>query len=271
MAFIDKVVNQFNQADTHPSETPIVAGLVLQCPDKNIPILPEIAEWHARTPYCALVGALNYIAVGTCPDVAFAVGRLSSYMDCYTPEHWSAAICVLHYLKGTRTMGLTLGGTNPFHLVGYLDSDYANCSKTSQSISGYCFNLGSSAISWMSKKQWVITDSSCYAEYIALHDSSHELSFLHELLTDLGFAPHSATPVLCDNDTAQCLAEDHIGHPNIKHIRIKFHYIHELVEEGTVSLTRVCSANNTADILTKPLAHGDFQCLRHYLRIRTLP
>ena len=29
--------------------------------------------------------------------------------------------------------------------------------------------------------------------------------------------------------------EDHIGHPNVKHIRVKFHYIRNLVEEGTVS------------------------------------
>jgi hypothetical protein len=168
-------------------------------------------------------------------------------------------------------MGLTLGGTNPFRLVGYSDSDYANCPETSWSISGYCFNLGSGAISWMSKKQQVIVDSSCYAEYIALHDSSHELSFLRELLTGLGFTPHGATLVLCDNDAARCLAEDHVGHPNVKHIRVKFHYIHELVEEGTVSLTCVRSADNTADILTKPLARGDFQRLRHYLGIRTLP
>jgi hypothetical protein len=123
----------------------------------------------------------------------------------------------------------------------------------------------------MSKKQRVVTDSSCYAEYIALHDSSHELSFLCELLTGLGFAPHGATPVLCDNDTARRLAEDHVGHPNVKHIRIKFHYIRKLVEEGTVSLTCVHSADNTADILTKPLARSDFQRLRHYLGIRTLP
>jgi hypothetical protein len=44
-------------------------------------------------------------------------------------------------------MGLTLGGTNTLRLIGYSDSDYANCPKTSHSISGYCFNLGSGTIS----------------------------------------------------------------------------------------------------------------------------
>jgi hypothetical protein len=95
-----------------------------------------------------------------------------------------------------------------------------------------------------------------------------ELAFLRELLTGLGFAPPAATPLLCDNDAARKLAEDHVGHPNVKHIRVKFHYIRELVEDGTVSLTRVRSSDNTADILTKPLARGDFQRLRDYLGIR---
>jgi hypothetical protein len=234
----------------------MVAGLVLRWPDKTIPVPPEIRDWQARTLYRALVGALNYIAIGTRPDVAFAVSRLSSFMDCYMPEHWSAALRVVCYLKGTQTMGLTLGGTNTLRLIGYSDSDYANCPETSRSISSYCFNLGSGTISWMSKKQRIVADSSCYAEYIALHDSSHEVTFLRELLTGLGFAPPAATPLLCDNDAARRLAEDHdhVGHPNVKHIHVKFHHIRELVEDRTIVLTRMRSADNTADILTKPLS-----------------
>ena len=270
-AFVDKIVSCFNLSDAHPCDMPMVAGLVLRRPDKSIPVPPEVAEWRARTPYRALVGALNYLAVATHPDVVYAVGCLSSFMDCYTPEHWSAALRVLRYLKGTRTMGLTLGGTNSLRLLGYSDSDYANCPDSSRSISSYCFSLGSGTISWMSKKQRVVADSSCYAEYIALHDSSHEVAFLRELLTGLGFAPAATTPILCDNDAARRLAEDHVGHPNVKHIRVKFHYIRELVNDGTVSLSRVRSADNIVDIFTKPLARGDFQRLQQYLGIRASP
>jgi hypothetical protein len=117
----------------------------------------------------------------------------------------------------------------------------------------------------------VVADSSCYAEYIALHDSSHELVFLRQLLAGLSFGPTSPTPILCDNDAARRLAEDHVGHPNVKHIRVKFHYIHDLVEDGTASLTRVCLQDNTADILTKPLAHTDFQRLWNYLGVGHSP
>ena len=63
--FIDKIVNHFNLSDAHPCDTPMVAGLTLCRLDKPIPIPPEVVAWQARIPYYALVGALNYLAVGT--------------------------------------------------------------------------------------------------------------------------------------------------------------------------------------------------------------
>jgi hypothetical protein len=123
----------------------------------------------------------------------------------------------------------------------------------------------------MSKKQCVVADSSCYAEYIALHDSSHEVAFLQELLTGLHFGTPYPMPIHCDNDAARRLAENHIGHPNVKHIRVKFHHIHELINDGSVSLLCIHSADNTADILTKPLAQGDFLRLWRYLGIQVTP
>jgi len=262
------VIERFGQTDAHPCDTPMVAGLQLRRPDPSTPPSSEVSAWVDRTPFRTLVGSLNYIAVATRPDIAFAVGRLAAFLDCYRPEHWSAGIRVLRYLKGTRSLCLTLGGTSSIRLIGYSDSDYANCVDTSRSIGGYCFSLSSGAISWSSKKQRVVADSSCYAEYIALHEASHETTFLRQLLVGLGFLPDRPTPLHCDNDAASRLAEDQTGHPSVKHIQVKFHSVRQLVEEESLKVTRVRSADNTADILTKPLGRSDFQRLRQYLGIR---
>src|SRR6266851_7512839 len=267
-AFIDCVIERFGQMDAHSCDTPMVAGLQLCHPDPSIPLSSEISDWMNHTLYRALVGSLNYIAVATRPNIAFAVGRLAAFLDCYCPEHWSAGIRVLQYLKGTRSLCLTLGGTSSIRLIGYSDSDYANCVDTSRSIGGYCFSLGSGAISWSSKKQRVVADNSCYAEYIALHEASHETTFLRQLLDGLGFLPDGPTPLHCDNDAASRLAEDQTGHPSVKHIRVKFHSVRQLIEEESLKVTHVRSADNTADILTKPLGRSDFQRLQQYLGIR---
>jgi len=174
---------------------------------------------------------LNYITVATRPDISFAIGQLASFLECYCPEYWSAVIWVVWYLKGTCSLCLTLGGIGSIHLMGYSDLDYANCIDTSCSIGSYCFSLGSGAISWSSKKQCIIADSSCYVEYIALHEAFYKTIFLHQLLDGLGFLPKGPSPLLCDNNTASRLAEDQTGHPSVKHIWVKFHSIHALVEE----------------------------------------
>ena len=219
----------------------------------------------SRTPYRALIGSLMYLAVGTRPDISYAVGRLSSFLDYYRPEHWEAAIRVVRYLKGTRLLRLTIGGPNPIELRGFSDSDYANCIDTSRSVGGYVFTLGSGVLSWSLRKQRTVADSSCYAEYIALHEASHEAVFLRQLLESLHILPTSATPLFCDNEAASILAGDHVWHSRVKHIRVKYHYVRELVEDDEISISRIRLADNLADILTKPLGRVDFLRLRHGL------
>jgi len=137
-AFIDCILKQFSQIDAHPVDTPMVAGLQLCYPDKSIPTPPEVTKWREQMLYCELVGSLNYIIIATCPDIAYAVGQLASFLDCFLQDHWTTAIHILHYLKGTKTLLLVLGGTCAPSLLGYSDADFANCKDTSQSISGYC-------------------------------------------------------------------------------------------------------------------------------------
>ena len=221
-----------------------------------------------RTPYWELVGNLNYLAVATHPDIAFTVRRLAFFLNCYCDEHWNAALHVLRYLKGTHSLSLVLGGSFLLSLSGYSDADYANCHDTSRSISRYCFSLSLGVISWSSKKQKHTADLSCYAKYIALHHAGKKVIFLLSLLEGLGHMPVKKISLYCDNDTVRLLAKDHSHYANVKHIRVKYHTICNIVEEGLAVLTCISSSNNVADILTKPLARADFECLRLLLGLR---
>jgi hypothetical protein len=164
-------------------------------------------------------------------------------------------------LKGTHNLCLKLSGANPISLLRYSDSDYANCPDSSKSIGSYCFSLGSGVIFWAPWKQKTVTDSSCYAEYV----------LLRELLSCLIPKTTSATTLCCNNNTASILTKDHIWHARVKHIRVKYHYVRELVANNEVAVRRIRSADNSADIFTKPLNKTDYIRLHHSLGLTSSP
>jgi hypothetical protein len=260
-ALIDRIIHQFGLKDAVPVSTPMESGLHLSR-RTHAPSNDAQRELMSRTPYRSLVGSLMYLAIGTRPDIAHAVQQLCRHLDCYGPVHWDAAKRVVRYLKGSRELQLVLGGDHPARLMGYTDSDYANCPDTRRSVSGYCFTLGSGMVTWSARQQKTVSLSTCEAEYVAASDAAKELAWIRTLLREIDFTQPSATPLLCDNTGGITLSEDASYHSKVKHIDINVHSIRERVALGQLKLHYVRSLNNSADIFTKALPRKDFERLR---------
>ena len=128
-ALIDKIVATYGQGNANSASTPMLHGIPLRRPENNM-LEDGEPERLNRIPYRSLVGLLMYVASGTRPDIMFAVSKLSQFLDCYHKDHWQAALRVVQYLKGSRELALHLGGpSTSFSLLGYSDSDYANCHR----------------------------------------------------------------------------------------------------------------------------------------------
>jgi hypothetical protein len=102
------------------------------------------------------------------PDICFAVNTLSQFMVEPRRVHWVAAKHVLRYLCGMIDYGLDYQRRDGVRLVGYIDSDWAECVSDQKSTSGCCFGLGSTVVSWFSRKQKSVALSSAEAEYMAV-------------------------------------------------------------------------------------------------------
>lgn len=87
----------------------------------------------------------------------------------------TAAYRVLRYLKGSVWRGTFLSSSSSFSIVGFADSDWAGCPITRRSTTGYLTMLGSSPISWKTKKQPIVSRSSAEAEYHSLAALTSEL------------------------------------------------------------------------------------------------
>jgi hypothetical protein len=125
------------------------------------------------TLYRQIIGSLMYLT-NTKPYICFAVNTLSQFLVEPRHVHLVAAKHVMRYLKGTLDFGLRYDGDHDFTLSGYTDSDWAGSVSDRKNTSGCYFSLGSTVISWQSRKQSSIALSTGEAEYIVVCSASCE-------------------------------------------------------------------------------------------------
>ncbi|KAK2375797.1 putative mitochondrial protein [Trifolium repens] len=207
--------------------------------------------------YRRLVGRLLYLNT-TRPDIAFATQQLSQFMHAPTTVHYTAACRVLRYLKNNPGQGLFFSRESEMQLTGYSDADWAGCMDTRKSISGYCFFIGKSLISWRAKKQATVSRSSSEAEYKALSSAICELQWLLYLLADLRVTLARTPTLYCDNQSALHIASNPVFHERTKHLDIDCHLVREKVLKGVLKLLPVSTNDQMADFLSKALAPPKF-------------
>ena len=237
--------------DCKPVGTPMGPGTRLT--EEQCAITPEDKEEMKDKPYQHVVGKLNYLAIGTRPDISFAVGRLAQYAANPSKDHTRLAKYVLAYLKGTADYKLRYDGMSKSWLCGYSDSSLADQPDDFHSTSSYLFLLSSGAISWSSRKQKTIAQSTTHAEYMAMTDASNQAQWYREFLLELGYDVEDPIPLHGDNKGAIDLAINPVTGRRSKHIGIKFHAIREYMETSVIDLVRTRTEDMLADGFTKSL------------------
>jgi len=220
-------------------------------------------------PYAALIGVLLWIARMTRPDIQLAVTLLASHMAKFTQYHIKAAKRVLGYLKETSDIGLHIKRTEePFDLQNckleiFSDSDWARDKIKRRSVTGYIGYFLNTPIVFRVCYQPTIALSSCEAEYMALSDAAKEVLFFNNFFKELKPQANLGLPVTMhvDNTAALALSTTLVTNKRTKHIDIRFHFLRDLYNQNVIQPTKIPTADNTADIFTKPLGEQDF--LRH--------
>ena len=210
--------------------------------------------------YRRLVGRLIYLTI-TRPELCYSVHTLAQFMQAPKEAHWNAALRVLHYIKAHPGQGLLLSASSSLAVTAYCDSDWAACPITRRSLTGYFIMLGSSPISWKTKKQVTVSRSSAEAEYRSMAAACSELLWIRSLLTSLGVTMPSPMRLFCDSKAALHIAANPVFHERTKHIEIDLHFVRDIIQAGVVSTAHISTTDQPADLFTKALGRQQFQFL----------
>jgi hypothetical protein len=178
---------------------------------------------------------------------------------------------VLRYVAGTLDYGLHYSRAPDMAcFVGYYDSDLTGDIDTSRSTSGTMFYLGDCLVSWQSIKQKVVALSSCEAEYIATTIAATQALWLSRLLGELLDRKVEVVELKVDNKSTLALTKNPVFHDRSKHIRTKYHFIRECLEEGSIKANYIATTDQLADILTKSLGKAKFQEMRRRIGLKQI-
>ncbi|GJV63423.1 hypothetical protein Tco_1474251 [Tanacetum coccineum] len=203
------------------------------------------------------------------PDIVHATCLCARYQAKPTEKHLKEVKRIFRYLRGTVNTGLWYTKDSGIELTGFSDADYAGCKDTFKSTFGGAQFLGEKLVSWSSKKQDCTALSTAEAEYVSLSVCCAQVLWMRTQLTDYGFH-FNKIPIYCDSKSAIAISCNPVQHSRTKHIAVRYHFIKEHVEMGTIELYFVKTDYQLADLFTKALPVDRFNYLVRRLGMRSL-
>nr|GEY24548.1 retrovirus-related Pol polyprotein from transposon TNT 1-94 [Tanacetum cinerariifolium] len=137
-----------------------------------------------------------------------------------------------------------------------------------KSTPGYVFYIGDTSITWASKKQPIVTLSTCEANYVAMSWYVSHAIWLRNLLGEINLQQHRLTEIRVDNESTIELARNPIHHKRRKHKDVCLYFIRGQVRNGKVQLTLMATRDQVADIFTKAHPAELFNDFKMMLRMK---
>ncbi|POV96038.1 hypothetical protein PSTT_15876 [Puccinia striiformis] len=243
--------------DTHwdgvfQSKTPLPPNLEL--------ITDPLGNESDTTRYLSIIGALNYLAVGTRPDIAYSVNLLARFAAKPGANHWKGVKHLIAYLADSADLYLNLFPTvTEKPLKCFCDASWGG--ELAKSTYGVLVTFFGCPVLWTSRRFATVASSTCQAEYMALGIGTRQVLWVRHLLTDI--LKKEFTGLLhCDNQAAIRVSTDDSANKRVRHVDREFYLTNQALYEKKTELIWVPTKEQLADIFTKALSRDPFESFR---------
>ena len=223
---------------------------------------PETTNEKRKLTYLQIIGSIIFGYTHCRLDLAFAVGMLTRVMHAPNESHMKQLTDLLKYINKTMDWGLNFFrdctvtyGMN-FIFFGYCDSSHADDLESSRSTGGYFFFLrrGQGCICSKSGQSPEVALSSTEAETIWACNAATQGAFIKQFLDELKIFGETSFELMEDSQPAINAQRKNVSQSRFRHIKIKYHYIRQLISEGWCKLVKINTKAQVADMATKVLS-----------------
>nr|KAJ0195830.1 hypothetical protein LSAT_V11C700359790 [Lactuca sativa] len=210
--FFETSTKTMESKNCSPISTPI---------DPILKLLPNKGSHVSQLEYLRAIGCLMYVMISIGSNISYVLGRLSRYTSNPSTHLWQAVSRVFKYLKKTMNYCLTCSGY-PSVLEGYSGASRINNLEDHSSTNGWVFLLRGISISWASKKQTCITNSTMESKFVALYVVGKEAKWLRNLIYEIPLWPKkiSTISIRCDSVATLAKAYSQMYNGKFRHLGV---------------------------------------------------
>ncbi|GJS30132.1 hypothetical protein Tco_0490752 [Tanacetum coccineum] len=245
------MLNKFRLEDSKPTKTSMSMEIKL--------IKDDEADSVDSSKYRGMIGSLLYLTTSR-SDIMFSVCLCAGFQENPKPTHLEAVKRIFKYIRGTSHLGLWYQKGTRIETKVYAKSDHVGDYVDRKSTSGVCTIMGCCLTSWFAKKQMTLAIFMTEAENVSAEKACQQTLWMKQALIDYSIHLDDVL-IMCDNKGAIELSKNPVQHSRTKHIKIRYHFLRDNVQKGNISIEKVASEDNIADIFTKPLKREVFNYL----------
>jgi hypothetical protein len=202
------IVRKFKTEDSKAMATPMSMTTALDADEEG--------EYVDQKEYQSMIGSLLY-STAMRPNIQFSVCLCACFQASPRTSHRQAVKRIFRHLRHTPDFSLWYSASSSLALHGFSDADFAGCRLDRKSTSGTCQFLGSSLVSWSSRKQPSVAQSTSEAEYVAAASCCSQLLWITYTMSDFG-EEYTHVPLQCDSTSAISVAKNPVLCSKTKHI-----------------------------------------------------